>query len=84
MPSQMVLSIPTVAFASVLYWFLAAAETVTSPPALITASVFTTAVVLLRTTTFKPTEPASENDPVPAPATASAAITFLSSVELSS
>ena len=84
MPSQMVLAIPTVALASVLYWLFASALTAMSPLALICASVLITALVLLRITRFNPTEPASENSPVPAPATASAAITFTSSVELSS
>ena len=84
MPSQMVLAIPTVALASVLYWLFASALTAILPLALICASVLITALVLLRITRFRPTEPASENSPVPAPATASAAITFTSSVELSS
>ena len=84
MPSQIVFSIPTVALASALYWLLAVAFTATSPLAVIWASVLITALVLFRITRLRPTEPARENSPVPAPATASAAITFTSSVELSS
>ena len=84
MPSHIVLVMPTVALASVLYLFLDAALTRISPDAFTVEPEVTMAELLLRTTTFNPTEPARENSPVPAPATASAVMTFVSSVELSS